>query len=156
MLWRERTTRPLHDVTCGIRASCTTVRHTFHLHDARQETRYGRVARFVGADKLLPEKGNDGVLGDLSADVEDGGVRSLSNHYRQGFLPFLPRASSFFTMDATSFSPVPRLGESRCHGHAVEEHVLVQQYLHLDHLERRDLNDEGRAEIYAVRTALNN
>ena len=28
MLWRERTTRLLHEDTCGIRASCTTVRYT--------------------------------------------------------------------------------------------------------------------------------
>ena len=50
---REHTTRPLHDVIRGIRASCTTVRHTLHLHDSRRETCYVRVASLIGADELL-------------------------------------------------------------------------------------------------------
>ena len=73
MLWRERTTRPPHNVTRGIRASCTTVRHTFHLHDSGREPCYVRVASLVGANELLLGKGNDEVLCDLFADADDGG-----------------------------------------------------------------------------------
>ena len=39
------------------------------------------------------------------------------------------------------------VGESRRHGHVAKGHVIVPHHLHL---ERRNLGDEGRAEIRAV------
>ena len=47
--------------------------------------------------------------------------------------------------------PFSRSGESRRHGHVTEEHVNYRHRLHQDRHERRDLHDEGRAEIHAVR-----
>ena len=134
----ERTTRPLHDVTCSIRASCTTVHLTFRLHDSGRETCFVRVASLVGADELLFEKGDDGVLGDLSADADDGGVCSLSNHHQAEPAPVLGKSGklvrngcNIFLRASFSFS------ESRRLGHVAEDHVSLRHRLDQDRFKQR-------------------
>ena len=59
------------------------------MDDAGRETRYVHVASLVGADELHLGKDDDGVLGDLSADADDGADRSLSDHHKAGLAPIL-------------------------------------------------------------------
>ena len=77
----------------------------------------------------------------LPADADNGGVCTLSGK-------LLCDGRNIFLIPSFSF------GESRRLGHIAGKLVNVRHRVHQNRLERRDLHDEGRDEIHAVRLSM--
>ena len=101
-----------------------------------------RVSGSVVVDGLVG-KGDEGKLCGLSANADDGGVCTLNDHHQRRKL--LHHRRHTFLIPSIGFS------ERRSLGLVSDEPTNIGNRLCENRLERRDLHDEGCAEVRGVR-----